>query len=800
MANDEGSPTLRANILKDINNARSATLEQSSEPAAQQGFRGITIPDSLIRLNPPIHPERQISTFGPRMTEQAPREPRIKLEQIRWRLMDEPPSDVPPNPLLSEKVAPNLEQTAADKRSLKEQADEAMNSSSGYLRSLMGNISQRGYTFPLSGDRNDEVNMLILLLDAHGIANSGSYTTETRNFPKIFDTIIPILRDSTITNGARRAAWTGLNNAPRSSAGETMLKELPQTIPRMTSTELEACIVASLACGDPMSALQLVQSADTLILDNGMGDPSHALGRVRGVFEKAYELYPPTVKARFDSVAGTIGIGRLSGLAKAETAQQLKVRSKERQKARFKDSRDIWYGNQTIANPEVRMTGIEEPSLQTTIEAVAAAGGRWQQVEEKVQQQATSVVEARVANLISSELARRVHPELELTVLLGDMSTEIGQSKTTHRVHNPAVATVDSVAHRRRYSGAVMDEYNQVFPELFSQDLSANERKDRISGPTMTPPNASEAANQLLKNDFRPDFIGLKDLFSLLKSPDGYMNWLKYHGLNEFNKKYQDDPNQRDEGRNRQAIIAQKLVAGVSFLQAISEEPAVAKVLAEQFGLGQAGTKEHLERVQELLRSNFSQNVDSQEVGTGQDAREGTDLTLYDAILNEHQYEEDRRTAGMIVKGIEPELSTLVEASASKAKQALDGAIINRRAEAAGLQSGLDQIHQVEAGLTTAEAEYAQLATARVSLEVTPAINTFQKLFNNKGVTAQEKSSKLKILEVRMEGVKRRIRDLKTQQIALPNVEESQVQQLEKLVGQLSQMVPEDMTIQSSSR
>ncbi len=699
------------------------------------------------------------------------------LDSIQWHMVDENPADAPLSPhIISQqetKYVRQQEVREARRKSLQKEADECIaDLQKPYLRSMInsvrrfnsGSLGVRDWT-----KRPEELSVMIIELHNYGIGRD-SFSGEKQNVSSTIGTAFQVLCADIEGGGYSdtRASWGGIERNERyDDAATEILKRLTTQVKEIYLSDLDVCVMAALSCGDPFTAVRLIQIADQFLPKQGESARASALLRLAGSygkssFEKAYELYPVSVKDRLDGVLASLGEGQFANLAEVSQAQELKQKAEKRLRDRLKESRDRWYASQQVTRTDLREQQLDGEHLTDAVEQTIKGDKGWAAIEKIIEEKAAQVVNGQAANSVAAELQRRIHPELAL-----DAQTEAHKAQATRRPGNKI-----GYGERNDY------EYDLYGHDLVKKDASAPEKEGKINSIYY------QGDRDLQKELFNPNRIGVKALVALLRNPTTYAHSVQTAIKNweRETQSYTGENHWRDQGRlaEGRTMLARKLVGGVSYLQALAEIPETRQILQQEFGFGDLVNPDNLEVAAEQLQKMFGEVVDQE-----------SKLTLYESMLQEGQLDEDTRVARQIVATRPKDVKKIVDV-----KKGATGEIVEEMTAEAGeqqralqvrkerLTDPLTQQSEIKARVTSLGAEQRRVEAAETVRF--PA----QKLLKKGALTEAEKATQLASLAVQIATAGQESQAVEKQITQIGPVDDAQIDAVGKRIASLKKLKP----------
>ena len=495
--------------------------------AAQQRL----VDDPKVESNAPFEPPAELGALKNRLmgyiksdSVHEEKEPTPdSLDLVQWRMVSENPADalLPPHMISKspETEFQFLTQTAQEARTkgLQEQADKCIEDTQRvYLRLMINEVQQfKSHGYLAVHDwtkRPEELNAMIIELHNYGKGKDPLYGEE-ENISETIGIAFQVLRADSGGGGYSdaKASWRGIEGGLRyDDVATEILHKLKVRVKKIHQAGLDVCVMAALSCGDPFTAVKLIQMADQFLPVQGESARVGALSRLAGLygkssFQKAYELYPLSAKDRLDGVLASLGEGKFASFAEITQAQDLKQETEKRLRDRLKRDRDRWYASQQVTRTDLREQELDNQHLTDVVEQTIKDDKGWVAIEKIIKEKATRVVDGQAANLIAAELQRRIHPELTL-------DTQVKAYK--------AVAIKQS-ANKLGYGTLNGYGYNFYGYDLVGKDASTSDKQRKIENIYY------EGDRDLQEELFNPNKIGIKALIALLRYPDTYVYQVK---------------------------------------------------------------------------------------------------------------------------------------------------------------------------------------------------------------------------------------------------------------------------------
>jgi len=542
------------------------------------------------------------------------------LNEIQWHVVGENPNEALPS---LKKIEEKKIKEKINSEEVTKLADECLRDPQRHdLSQIIRALPQFNSSYdPLKFNivnRPEELNTLIIELYNYGLGKY--FGVHDENIPTAIGIALRVLHENNST-------WKSLQPITnQESCATTILKNLknelgvdrkPQ-LRKIRTIDLDVCVLTALSCADPYTAIKLIQIADQFIPEYADSAKESVLTRMlnSSAFEKTYELYPDSLRNNLDGILASLGEegSKFSDLKNFPAAEKLKHRSETRLKERLKKSQDLWYTSQKVEDvylleqnfSEIQLTNIVEESLKTDKPK--------EFIEKYLNENSEKITSGLVANKIAAELLRRIQPELSLE----------NQLKAFKKRANNNPDFIPGYYNRNEY-------HYKLFSDIHKSNSEKKAEIDKISF-SATNKNIEEVI-------FHNNPLELKDLVLLLKNPDNYI-YQVHEVIKGVNKKT------NLEEFKKITAFAEKLIKGVSYLQAISEVPETLKILQKNFGFGEFVNPDSLVKVAEKLQKEFEGNSES----------EIPEIGIYEKVLSENnldeQINEDVKTAKLIAKTI----------------------------------------------------------------------------------------------------------------------------------------------------
>jgi len=662
-----------------------------------------------------------------------------KFDTIRWHMVDESPNETPSDSediKLPERKPYQSEAQARKEREekLQEAADTRIEANGRYyLRGIIGNIRYPSDGLEIRGsNRPEQLNALIELLGAYGV---GSESDE--KLPQVMSVAISTVLagiPSGKTNYEPSAArWTSIDQSARyGKVAEEIHQALKRRGGEIRPVDFDACVISALACGDPKTAVGLIAIADKILPTDADKAVQNSVSRLLGnnsIFKTAYELYPDSVKTRLNGVLATIGEGDFESLDKYPIAQKAKAEAEERLKAELIEDRDEWYASQKIAGKK-NEEPFGEASLTSTVGQVAARGGDLTEIANLIQEEAPTVVDASVANILAAELARRFYPELSVSE---QMQSE---KQAALRIDDPT---------RKRLGGG--NAYEALYGYDIAKGLDENEKRSKIGA--VNTPEVGTLRKDLFDHNFNITY-----LVAYLKNPAPFAATLtraiaEYTAdarkESSYNSRVLENLPRIEAGRK---LLAQKLIGGVNFLQAVAEDAEASQILERELGFTGMLNENRLRAANEQLQELFKESVEGKDVAEGD--RSG--ISLYESMLEEGQLDEDTRVVKQLSTTRVSEIERLTADKTAETEVIVGNMVEVLQEEIAEAKLKAEQRTEenkrTQAAIEAVSSEVISLEKKLADAESAPIAG---KLFNRGGLTQVQKDEAITAVKSELE-------------------------------------------------
>jgi hypothetical protein len=313
------------------------------------------------------------------------------------------------------------------------------------------------------------------------------------------------------------------------------------------------------------------------------------------------------------------------------------------------------------------------------------------------------------------------------------------------------------------------------------KDASTAEKRQKVEGTNY------QAERHYVEEIFHPDTIGLKAIVVLLRYPEVYTyNVTKavadYERRQEQHSDAQTLQTERrrlEEGRH---ILARKLVGGVSYLQAVAENPETRRILQQEFGLDKLVEPANLEKAAEQLQKMFGEVIDKE-----------SGLTLYNSVLKEGQMDEDTRVAEQIAAAGPKDASKLIQQKEGEVVQVVKELAEQAQSEVAELRERKQKLVEPTQQQSEALDRQTALEVQKRKLEATQTVKRGieKALPANRGkLTDAEKLTKLASLVVSAEALTQELEGIAQRIAAIGLVNDGQIEALSKKIRTLELLKP----------
>ena len=201
----------------------------------------------------------------------------------------------------------------------------------------------------------------------------------------------------------------------------------------LTVRGFDACVATALGSGDLMTALKLLEGIGRLF-PNDSSACANAISRNLPTLQKAYKMYPLELRHQADAIVSSMMPSEFQSLLGIDAIVQLQQQSVQRLKDSAVLERDHWYSAQRACGKpeELRM---RQNGVDANIDEALKKDDQWGWLVGRIDDEASDVVEAQVANVIATELAHRVHPE---RTIAAHIKTDIVRATANPRDDGPS--------------------------------------------------------------------------------------------------------------------------------------------------------------------------------------------------------------------------------------------------------------------------------------------------------------------------------------------------------------------------
>jgi hypothetical protein len=638
------------------------------------------------------------------------------LDTLQWHMISEAPANSPKAPHIFEEK--KQEKPKAEKVDLEKTARECIDDyKTPYLRTLLQAASRvtRG-----SSKTPEEISAFVVLAH-HDLGGRNSPNNES-----IVTTAFAALKGQGQGISYDNVVFYGMEAPyPKINAADLIINETKKG-GKVNQDDLDRTVEAALACGNVFAAVDLIQKADSLLTNPSEREADAGMSRLAGkggVFDKAREIYTEKLIERMDGVLASIGEGSFKSLENSGNAQARKQEATKRLKERLSGKRDEWYNAQRVSRVDLRQQQLDGEHLGNLVEEVATAGQGWEQIDKKITEVAEKIADGKTANFIAAELQRRMFPEYSL-------EEQIERSKSEAR------GDYDPSRGNFQYGTFNLYENDLGFKTRDNLEMKTEDKIEVVKqfGGGLYANTVSFQEN-LLGNKNKN--TGLRSLVQLLSEPD-----LTHGKLIVFDQEYRRGKFgtlSEEALLDAKRTLAQRWVAGTSFLHTIAENPEGRRILATEFGFGEITNPNRFDKVQEALEKMFPNVVDKD-----------SGVTIYEDALHRSQGDggeqgvEDAGMTDKIIKARQREAESQATTKKIEARK-LTGELGDR------LSTEQHQLIFKQESLKTPitrqqeiNTELEQLTRRRTAVDATTVVkNQLAKLINGGALTAEEKTSKL---------------------------------------------------------
>ncbi|PIY68882.1 hypothetical protein COY90_03575 [Candidatus Roizmanbacteria bacterium CG_4_10_14_0_8_um_filter_39_9] len=751
-----------------ISGAREANVNignrATGSTAAEKDSAAITA--LRARLEKHITPEEVVSEGPAKSAEEPINEKPKSLDDLTWHMVNEPPKDSPaaPHKVLKQESQPTQEKVDLD-RALTESLKDS--SKTPYLRTLLQAAEQ---TSRGNGTLPDEVKAFVVLAH-HDLGDLDPANTE----------LIPAAFTALRGEGNGTVALHGIDAPYPSQKAADVIIEQALKVSRgpKTQDDLDRMVEVSLACGNPFAAVDLMQKANEFITKPNERVTDSAFSRLAGsggVFDEALKLYHKRsadgrgtkLDDRMYGVLASIGEGPLEELKKSPEAMAVKKDAERILRGKLAERRDEWYNAQRVSQVEARERALDDVHIETMIEEAVASGKDWKSIDDAIAQRADSVASGKMANFIAAELERRLYPELSIENQMqkakadarGDYQPMLGYGK-----YNMLQNAIYGVT----YDNANGDEHDQTTPE--------KEAKVAALG------NCTEMKVQRSLLDNKGGAADVASLVQMLHQPASHRG-----SMQQVDIKFQ----RREFGNlseatllERKQQLADKLVAGTGFLQAVADNAEGRKILETEFGFREIADPSRLKTAQKELQKTFFQAVE-----------QGSDLPA-NKSQGEEQADEDTRMLTQMSEIKQKEVVALTEEKIATARALVPKMHDNLNMQYQTLVLQQEALANPLKDQIAAQQALARLESQRQAVEETKTVTNRLATWlpaNAGTMTEADQEKKLAEITVQTEAQTQRLREIEDQITKLGGVKKDELAALSKRLSDLKRLMPQEST------
>lgn len=668
-----------------------------------------------------------------------------RIADMNWHMIEDSPSEVPHS---HRPEADSQTQPVVD---LQKEFDDALSmmTRTPYLGRY---VTEAKYLTNSNYKTPEEIQAFAVLAheDMAGARNS--------NNEGIVGVAFTAIRTGSTEFDQRNVNFYGMDQPrPRRGAAETIYKYALRQYKELTQDDLDRCVEVSLACGDVYTALDLMQHADKFITKDGGTNPvESAFNRlaVNGrLFKKAREIYYGRAKGQdpnkmvdmMDATLAAIGEeGSFAKLKDFPAAMRIKEEAQQRLRQRMIEERDEWYDSQQISNSEVRGRLLDDAALENMIEQALDKDGGWSDIDKQIAEAAERITDGEAANLISSELQRRLYPELSLD----------SQSKQAQ-----GDAMGEYTPSGLRYNYGTYNRYeNQLFgSDAHRDDLSPADKQAKVKK-TIGGVWESETFDSLFSAQ-----AGIKDILKVIDAPDAYMGTLRAQDAKFLSKDSSMAHLSNEQYYADKKRLARRIIAGVNFLQTVAQDPLGRRLLESEFGFSKKmSDPNNFEQVQEKVQEMFSKFLYTQK---------SNEQNIYNDVMEEigdtDQINEDRRMMEQLNKVKSKETKDLTEGRSQTAREVLTNMYERTDQEHDALLVKNTSLRDPLAQQQKITSEIERIAQNRKRIEAVKPVGAISFGRLSGGMTEDEKRTSLVALDKRKAAL------------------ESQLQEVTKTIGNL---------------
>lgn len=645
------------------------------------------------------------------------------LDDLRWNVISEQPSDSPEAPQTFQKQEkPQQEKVDLDKAARADLDDYK----TPYLRSLL----QAAHSVVRGRSSTPEEIDAFVVLAHHDQAGRNSSGNE-----RLITNAFAILRGQGKTIDYGNVSFYGIDAPyPRQDAADMIINDSKQVSKNLTQDDLDRVVEASLGCGNVYAAVDLMQKASQLITKSDGTEANSAFSRLgrdptgsKTLLDKTREIYANRPKdsykdkllVRLDGVLASIGEGQFESLKDSPNAMAVKKEAEQRLTERLKVEQNEWYHSQQVSNTELRKQQLDETHLEVLVEEAANNGNGWDAIDRQISQRSEKAADAEMANFIAAELQRRLNPELSLQA----------QMEKTKRDARGDYST--GIFNRSSYGA-----FNLYENEVYGYGTSSNNKDLSPGEKAIAVDKAGRGIYETeLEKTLFQNGTDIKDLIRLLTDSRNYEGNMTL--INQKIRRGEFNGLDVKTEADRKRSMAQKLVAGTEFLQAIIANPEGRRILEQEFGFKYIANPDSIERAQESLQKMFPEVVDKD-----------SGLTIYEEALGKaqgeasEQAEEDTLMIGKISRARNNDAQEMTTGGIKAAREAAQKIHDRLNQEHKGLILKQEGLKEPLARQQKIKADLEALSRRRTSVNRTTEVkNKLQKLIQQGALTTEDKQS-----------------------------------------------------------
>lgn len=729
---------------------------------------------------------------------QTSQEEATSLEDIHFHTYNEGPSEG----ILKKRESTRKYWQDDVKKRLQGQAnelEEGKTDETRYLKRWLSEFSSHGGYGDLPWkyqDNSEEYNAMEIFLTKGGYGKSEPSYQSFQNAPKIIYETMRILRTplENTYNGAaistdKRASWMGIGKNAYSWAPEVYAKAILEKSQQIVGKErgvqtykfepydLDMTVTAALACGEIKVAFDLIKLSPEFFPDQGAEAINSAFSRMQNTILQAREVTPHLATAIDEGLLCLGEEGTYKELGDSQIAKELKKQAEARVTEEIMEKRGDWYHSQEAVDINARMKGLGSDALRSLIEETAKNGKSWKEIAEQISQRTQDVVDGKAANVLSSELIRRMYPDLSVKDQLDKIKGAFLNKKTGAGYLSPL--------------------------NIFDEDLTSQSDKTRF-------PNQSsvEKANtisntyfpserQLIDAIYNPNEYHTHDLqilIGMFRYPDNlpysldkaFKDNAQRSGSRGYDYDYTKDKDERIQTGRK--VLAKRLVGGISFLQSCIEDPQIKALLDTQLGFKNWSdsllTSDRLGKAQETLAKMFGDEVDKE-----------SGLTIYESMLPDpDQQAEDLATFKRLNAARVAEVPILKAEKTEEARSLVTTTIETRQKEKTGMETSRKSRRELSQNKTKAEGSVSQLSAELEDIQSIEVEDNAAKRFLKKNVerrevlTTLEKTARIISQQASIQATKEELATLTEELKKAPDISDQSYTQATQLLESLTKL------------